>query len=1067
MIPLHASFGQNRNGDRTINGRVVSRQESRPIEGAGISLSKSGARTYSGTNGSFAVTASRTDDSLKVTHLGYQTKTLSLESIANGQNLMIVMDPLSQEMEEVMVYSTGYQSLPKERATGSFTQLDEKALNQQTGTNILDRLDGVASGVMFDTKRGQSGQRKLNLTVRGLSTINGPQDPLIVLDNFPYEGDINNINPNDIESITVLKDAAAASIWGARAGNGVIVITTKKGRFNQSTKVAFNTNVIVGEIPDLFSLPVMSSVDFVEVEEMLFNEGVYNRMIDAKPSYRALSPAVEIFLKRRQNLIPASEASAQIDALKQWDSRTDYLSYFYTHPVTQQYALNISGGSDTYAYSISGAYDKKLKETYAGNDKLNFRLQNTFKPLKNVQIDIGLYYTRSESQSGRPSYNGIKVGGLEIPYLRLADENGNPVPVAKNYSQRYTDAAGGGKLLDWSYYPLDDYKHIRATSNIDGLIANLGVNYQLNSWISVSARYQYEKQQTNMHNLYGEQSYMARDIVNTFTQIDPVSGTVTYNVEKGGVLNTANKQLESSNIRGQLNIGKHWGEHDLSGIVGGEVRQTEGFDNSDTQYGYRNNPLGLGTTDFVNTYPTFITGGKQRIPGGSSLGNTLNRFVSVFGNFGYSYKGRYLLSASARKDASNIFGVTANDKWKPLWSAGLGWGISEEPFYKSTLLPYLKIRTTYGYQGNVDLTRSAATIISYNPNNTDTNFPQARILQLNNPSLRWEKIGQFNLAVDFALKREILSGSIEFYRKRGTDLYGPVTFDYTAWGESNVITKNVADMKNTGFDISLKSKNVDRKFKWHTQALINMTRSKTLNYYGPSSYSGGIVGDGRTITPLEGKPLYSIASYKWGGLDQAGNPQGYLDGELSTDYNKIMFDVNLNGASSGSIVYHGSSIPQHLGSLINTFDWKGLSLSVNLAYKFGYYFRKPSIAYKQLFDNGMGHSDFAKRWQKPGDEQSTNVPSMIYPANSNRDVVYRLSEATVARADHIRLRYINLSYNLPHFLLEKIGIGDLQLYGNANNLGILWTADKEGLDPEYPASLSPLRTYTLGIRVNL
>jgi hypothetical protein len=199
------------------------------------------------------------------------------------------------------------------------------------------------------------------------------------------------------------------------------------------------------------------------------------------------------------------------------------------------------------------------------------------------------------------------------------------------------------------------------------------------------------------------------------------------------------------------------------------------------------------------------------------------------------------------------------------------------------------------------------------------------------------------------------------------------------------------------------------------------------------------------------------------GLDpETGDPLGYLSKEISKDYNSIINSVT----SADSLVYSGPATPRFYGSLGNTFSWKGFSLSANIIFKLGYYFRKPSISYSTLFSNGNGNPDFSKRWQQPGDEKTTNVPSMVYPVVSNRDNFYLLSQNTVDRADHIRLQFINLSYDFSRLLAPKSIFKSLQLYINAANLGILWRANKDGLDPEYPSTLPPSKTYTIGLRTD-
>lgn len=1064
LLSIYAA-GQRNNSLKTVTGTVIFKATRLPAEGALITSGKSKLAVSTTKTGEFTLKINL-PDTLIVKYVGYSPVKVQLKSTNDIKHLFFELVERTVEMEEVKIISTGYQSIPKERATGSFTQIDQKTLDQQSGTNILDRLNGVASGVTFDTKPSQTAQRKINFNIRGMSSINGPLDPLIVVDNFPYEGDIKNINPNDVESITILKDAAAASIWGARAGNGVVVITTKKGRFNQPTAIDFNMNRIASGKPDLFSLPEMSSSDFIDVEQILFNNDMYNDIIEYQP-YTALSPAVEVFLKRRDKLISEADSAAAINQLKKIDIRTDYMNYFYRQPLTSQYAIRLTGGTEKNSYTLSGAYDKVINETNASLHKINLSISNVYRPVKSLLLNFSAYYTNSNSKSGKPLYNSIKQGLKNIPYLDFVDEKGTPLTIATDYSSRFTAMAGNGKLLDWSYYPLEDYKHNTSLNILNDLVANFGVQQKFNSWLSAEVKYQHQRQQIENTNLQDANSYAARNMVNTFSQIDPESGVVKYIVPKGGILNMVSSTLQTNNLRAQLSFNPLWGNHSLSGIMGAELRSAEAKGAYQTSYGYQSNPILLANTDFVNAYPSFVTGGEQNIPGGNSLTNTLNRFVSLFSNLAYSYKDKYVLSLSARQDASNIFGVNTNNKWKPLWSAGVAWNISKEPFYKSRLLPMLKLRATYGFQGNVDLTKTANTIISYSANNTYTNFPQAMVKQLNNPELRWEKIGQLNLGIDFSMLNHILSGSVEFYHKKGTDLYGPIAYDYTTWGLTNVITKNVANMAGKGLDISIQSKNIDKDMKWTTQLLMNYNRSITTKYYGPQGYSAGIIGSGMDITPLAGMPLYSIASYKWGRLDASGNPQGYLDGKLSTDYKAIISDVNKNGAGSKSIIYHGSSIPTSSYSLINTFEWKGFSLSFNISCKLEFYFRKPSISYDQLYNYGIGHADFSKRWMKPQDELITDVPSMAYPNDYNRDVVYLFSETNVEKGDHIRLQYINLGYNFSNPFLSRLSVKKLKVYAYAGNPGLLWRANNSGLDPEYPGTLAPLKTYTIGLSIKL
>lgn len=980
--------------------------------------------------------------------------------------------------EEVVVANTGYQSVKPNEINGSVVVVSNEMLNEQTGTNILDRLDGITSGLLFNIgKNNPNPQSSTNIIIRGHSTINGPLDPLIVLDNFPYEGNINNINPNDVESITILKDAAATSIWGARGGNGVIVITTKKGRFNKKLRVELNSNIIIKQSPDLFYYPDMSSSDYIDVEEYLFNKGYFNSTITNTTTRPGLAPASEIFLKRRNGLISPADSAAQINDLKATDIRDQFNKYLYQNAVTQQYALNLRGGSGNIAWFISGSYDKAISSLQSENDKINLRIGNTYRPVKNLQIDLGIYYTnRKLENSTIPSYNAILVGGRRVPYLRLADDNGNALSVARYYREGYTDTAGTGKLLNWKYYPLEDYKHDKTNSRQEDITANFGLNYQVLKGLSISILYQYQKQKGVEEDLSDMESFYARDIINRFSQLNRATGIVNYIVPKGAVLNLSNDYINSQALRGQMNFENSWNgkRHFFSAIAGGEIRQLETGGNDVTYYGYRDEPLVFANIDFITKYPLFNRTTTSNVPGAPKIDPTvLNRFVSLYANASYAYKERYTVTMSARKDGSNIFGATTNDKWNPLWSFGFGYEISKEKFYHSGWLPYLKVRYTLGYSGNVDLNKIPLPVGTYSTT-TLTNIPYLRITQLNDPSLRWEKVKQANLGIDFSTAKGILSGTIEYYQKWGMDLYGPSFFNYTAGSGGDQIDKNVANMVGRGLDITLTSKNIDRAFKWLTTLLFNYRSEKTSKYFDPNPYTvQSLVGGGNLITPVIGKPLYAIAAYKWGGLNSSGDPQGYLNGILSTNYDEIAKEADQKGVEGGNLVYIGSAVPNYFGSLLNTISWKGFSASVNIVYKLGYYFKRPALSYRLLFSSGIGHQEFADRWRLPGDENRTNVPAMVYTnyqlngqsVFDSRSDFYLNSEVNVLKADNIRVQFINVAYTFKP-TRKKFPVESLQIYCNLANLGIIWRANNEKIDPDYPSIAPPSKSISFGLRAS-
>lgn len=1040
-----------------ISGKVIASDTRLPVAGASVSTSHDARAVATNTEGAFTITLDDDADTLFISRIGYEPQRIPVRGFTR-KTLLIELQVAAKQLDEVVV-NTGFQYIPKERATGSFSYIDNKTLSLQAGTNILDRLNGVASGILFDYSKNTSDNKKLNFNVRGLSTINGPQDPLIVVDNFPYEGDINNINPNNVESITILKDAAAASIWGTRAGNGVIVITTKHGRFNLPAKIEFNTNVRVTEKPNLFYPPQMTSSDYIDVEEMLYSQGYFSNATGN--GYSALTPVADILYRRDNGLLTPEVATAQINALRKHDVRDDYNKYFYRNALNQQYALNLYGGSDKIAYLVSAGIDKNTSELDAGYNRLDVRAENTYQPFRNVQVTAGITYTSANTASGRPAYNTIQSANRFVPYLSFADGQGNPVSVPQSYRDEYTDTAGAGKLLNWKYYPLEDYKHSIARTNLQEFLADVGLHVQVLPGLTADIKYQYERQSTAGKTVQDTGSYATRNTINLFTQIDG-SGNVTNIVPQGSILYQNQLYTIADNLRGQLNYTKSWKKHSLSAIAGAETRQVKSTTNSNTQYGYNDDLLIASNVDFLNPYPTYITGNNAYISNGLSFTETLNRYVSLFGNAAYTYDGKYTLSASARKDASNLFGVNTNDKWKPFWSAGAAWDISKESFYHLSRLPYLKLRATYGVSGNVDQTKSAATVLQYIGASGTTNLPFAFLTQYANPNLSWERVYLLNIGIDFGSRNQVLSGSIEYYHKSATNLFGPSPVDYTAGLNSNYVIRNVADMKAGGIDLNLQTINISGRFQWRTSLLLSRYTDKTTSYFLPPGFLYR-PGFGADIAPVVGKPLYALLSYNMAGLDpQTGDPLGYLGKQVSKDYLSIVNAVT----SPDSLHYMGPATPRWYGSVGNSFSWKGFTLDINVAFRLGYYFRKSSIDYDNLYSSGTGHADFAKRWQKPGDEKITNVPSMVYPDVSLRDYFYLLSQNTVDKAAQVRLQFINLAYDFSRLLPGHSVFKSIQLYINAANLGLLWRANKDGIDPEYPNSIPPSATYTAGLKTN-
>lgn len=1048
---------------QSLKGVVLIKENGEPLAFASVKLENPSRGTMTDSLGNFQFDIPPTGNiKLTVSSLGFASRELVVDSYAPSI-LQIWMEKEGQELEEVIV-STGYQTLSKERATGSFTYVDNRMFNEQVGSDVLSRLEAVANGLTVD----RATYSETGITIRGLSTIRGPREPLIVLDNFPYDGDIGNINPNDVENITILKDAAAASIWGTRAGNGVIVITTKKGSRKQKPLIDFNSNIRFAPKPDLSLLRSINSSDYIDVERMLYENGQYDSDISSS-SKPALSPVVELLLAQDQGLINEEELTLRLDQLKKQDVRNDYRRYMYRESLDQQYSFGVKGGGNYNTWIASLGYDHNINNLNANYTRYSLRFQNNIEIFKEMELSIGAYYIQSRNITGRPGIGDVSAMNRQLyPYARFADDQGNALSVPKDYRQSYIEQIDGGRLLDWQYYPLDEHLHSQGVADLQNLIVNLGLNYKLPLGVSAEVKYQYGRQYNENNNLRDENSYFSRNLINSFTQFDPVNGAPIYKVPKGAILDRSTGSLVSHNVRGQLSYNQSFGYHRLVLMAGSELRSTSIKTSSDRVFGYRPDILIFGFVDLTTTYPNLVTGRNGLITNNSTLGGKLNRFVSLYGNAAYIYRDRYSLNLSARRDASNLFGVNANDRWNPLWSAGIGWEVSKESSYESDFLPYLKLRATYGFSGNVDQSKAAVTTIRYDLSHSAfTLSPTASFQNYANPELKWEKAGMFNFGVDFSVRNNNVSGSIEYFHKMNNDLLGIELLDYSS-GIGATILKNIASTQGNGIDLELHARILGKgAFRWTSIVNLSYYKDKVTKNYLSSTRGSSFVGFNPGLASAEeGRAVYGIYSYPSAGLDPlTGDPQGYMGGELSKDYAVLTGpDVLIS-----DLLYHGSALPVYFGSFGNSFSYKGFALDVRSLYKLGYYYKRESISYSSLYGNLNGHEDFSRRWRKPGDEKHTIVPSMVFPGLGSRDAFYNGSSDVTDKADHIRLQYINASYTIDNKQWNGLPFKVFQVYANVSNVGIVWRANKYNIDPDYGATrnaLIPPRVFTIGFKGN-
>ncbi|AIM37001.1 hypothetical protein KO02_10075 [Sphingobacterium sp. ML3W] len=1065
---VHAANKADVQVDYVLKGTVISAVDGKPLEGVSIKVEAEKGRSSTKKDGTYSLNVEHRKGLVKFSYVGYKSQELNYTV---GVSLSVKLIPEENKLEEVEVVSTGFQKIPKERATGSFEFVDNKLFNRKVSTDFVSRLEDVVPGITASKVYNNRGGY-LNINVRGMSTMRSERWPLVVVDGVPYEtyyqvagmGAFNNLNPNDIESVTVLKDAAASSIWGAQSGNGVIVVTTKKGKFTQAMQISFNANVSIKAKPDLYYYPQIKTSDYIDMQQFLFDKGKFNGQFNTW--YYNPEPAVRLMEDRRTGAISEAEFNEKIVKLKAMDARDDFLKYIYRNAVKQQYNFQLQTGSEKANTLFSVGYDKNLNDVVTSSyQRLNLKSNSQFKPIKNMLVDIGLLYTESKniSSSVPVGYNLLGKGLQNYPYMKLADENGEPAVVeANSISNIYRDTVAGGRLLDWTYRPLKELYDSRETQKVRELFTNFNMNYTFDFGLSLNMQYAYQRSMNPSEVWRGVGSFYQRDAINAVASYN--ADAVTWNLPIGDNLNIFNWDSYTHQSRATAEYNKKWKDrHEISVFAGMEVRKThktlttsqyQGFDPETGAF--KPAPYGVAVPYFNGAFGTFYMRDYNQYQ------LFRNNFVSYFANASYTYVNKYILSGSFRKDASNLFGVKSNDRGQPFWSVGCAWVFSREPFLENGPFSLLKLRSTYGYNGNVNNSVSANPIMSIeNEVNYINSQKYGMIMTPPNPRLRWERVAITNLGLDFAMKGNWLSGSMEYYEKNAKDLIAPDRIDPSTGFTSMMV--NSANIKTKGWDISINTiPVVSKNWTWNSNLVFSYARTKVLKAYVQNEIGQDYISTGlaNVMTPIEGRDLFSLLTYKWAGLDpETGAPRASLNGEISKDYSAI---TNTNVKD---LEYQGSTIPLYTGSFRNSIRYKTIELSWNISYQLGHMFLRDSYNNHLLVNSSVGHKDYALRWKKSGDELITDVPAVTYPANSIASNVFIGSSALLESGSQIKLRDIQLTVDLP--FASNFKLKNCKVYGYVQNVGTIWRANKWGIDSEYGFNIPDPMMTALGFSFTL
>jgi len=957
-----------------------------------------------------------------------------------------------------LAYNDGYQRIKAVSATGSYSMEDQADLDRVVGRNLADHLNGQLSGLT----PGSPGN-SLGFGIRGHNTLLSSGTPLLVWDNFAYAGRTDDVNIYDLQSITALKDAVAAGVWGAYSGNGVIVFTSREGRYNQKPSITLTMNTTITEKPNLFYQPRMSSSSYIAADSILVRHDYYNDHIH-DPVF-AINPAVDVLWKEQNGLLTAADANTQLLGMAHHNILSDLSRYYYRAAVNQQVHLSTEGGGADSKYYLSIGYDRDptalVRNRY---QRVTLHEAYTVRPgSSNLEIslsgNLAVVNTRDNNEGNVP---------VAYPFASLAGPSGQPLPVSYMYNPAFVDTAQNSYPLDWHYRPLQELAlaDIRR-GRVDGHLQAL-VKYQLRKDLSAEALGRWMKGHSYLSNLYNKSGFFVRNLVNTYSQ-GPAGGFSP--IPDSDILMTADTNYTAYNLRGQLHFhpatkgGNQWNL-----FAGAEIDDAGAAGETRLIYGH-NNAVGNTPMDPQHLYPTRPDGGEAKIPTDDEFLNLINRSISVYSNVSYNWHQSYTFYSAFRMDASNVAGVPNSERWGPFWSVGASHNLLTGSDRDSTKRwgPLLKVRASFGCNGNTS--NRTAYLVTQPLVDNAYNVRQIGILSPPDPSLGWEKTYIFNAGLDFAFFRDSASrhgrifGSLDLYQRWSVNLLSNDSLTPSAG--VTFYQGNTAAITGNGIDLSLTSINTLQKLKWTSTLVFSVSRDWISRYrFQPVSPSGYVSGE----YLQRGKPSTALFSYQWAGLDPLdGSPRGYFRGQVSKDYPSLM-----SGPGAG-LSYNGSWQPVVFGSVLNTFCLGRFSLSARVLFKTGYYFRRPSIDYNAL---GMGispgHRDYDRRWQAPGDEQWTSVPSFPVTMDPNRDLFYLNSSALVTRADQLRWQDCSFSYEwtpgMSAFAKKKaapLPFKKAVFYIYVNNIGLLWKANRYGIDPDAAGDgdLPAARAYSMGARI--
>lgn len=1052
FVPI---FAQSK-GKYQLRGRVVD-GDKHYLPGVHIAL-KNGTKTiFSDAQGIFTLYVDSLPVDLSFTYIGMKQQSVRCQ----GEKFITVhMQELTQNLKDVVV--TGFRAIDKRRLSSAITSMSMSDLHLPSTTSLDQMLQGRVAGISVIGSGATVGTSP-KIRIRGSSSITGSREPIWVVDGFvldevvavsPEElNNVDNVNfvgnaisgisPDDIERIDILKDASATALYGTKAANGVVVVTTKQGRDDRPT-VNYRANFGLNLPPTYNIINQMNSKERIEVSEEMHHRGL--QFFSYLPSSMAYEGALHRLWDKE---IDYDEFREQVRQLKELN--TDWFSLLFRDAFRQQHALSLSGRTSRLAYYTS--------VSYLDEQGLNFQEYNRrFTAMAKIQaqlsskLDVRL---KISSYSGDKRYTHPSLSLLEYAY-----NTARTIPVHHTDGSLFYYDRDKTRFANLPFNVLNELKHTGRELEQGGVDFNVEFVYRPLSWLKIQSLSGIAYANFKEERWADERSFYISQ-----KRLTPYGIDYSQNEEfrehsalpLGGELYHETSKSARYSSRNTLELNHSFARQHFYALLGWELNSSTPSSYKVTNYGYMPNRGKSFAEVDLSDYKTYA---RLRQNTQAQIREHRNNTLSAFSALTYTYDNRYIANFNLRTDGSNRFGQDRSVRFLPIWSISARWNISNEAFAKKLdYLDNLSLRVSRGIQGHVHSEQTPYLIVRRGSYNSLLNSFTSTLAQYPNHHLRWERTLSYNLGLDMSLFNSRFSLTMDTYHKKGHDQIVRVHIAPSNGAKQAVI--NSGDIENYGWELALGIIPIQTKdWLWSVSFNTGRNYNKVKNE-GDYEASWQDYISGRVIK--NGHAVNSLYAYRFRGLNpENGRPIFY--GEREQDDKGITIINSQEEAFRSAFVYVGKKEPELSGGFSSTLRYKNFTLNTLFAFALGHKIRLNPLYANQAFGLPFPQQnmskEFARRWQNPGDEQRTNIPALSdeslafapyerkYPIADNRWTMYDNSDIRIASGDFLRCRSLSLRYDLTKSLLKVLHIRGASITLEAGNLFVLKSSDLVGRDPE-------------------